>query len=140
MKNTCDKCGQDYEDEYAECPECDNGVFLGGEETVKMDSNKREQTFICIDDIQRVLGDPALIAFNLAVAEREHQNNKWGKTEHDDFVWNAILGEEVGEVANVLLNPSDSKLKFELVQVAAVAIAWLEQIIEYEGKQNDASK
>ena len=97
-----------------------------------MNSNKRVQSFICVDDIQRVLGNPALIAFNLTVAEREHQNNKWGKTEHSDFVWNAILGEEVGEVANVLLNPFNSKLKSELVQVAAVAIAWLEQIIENE--------
>lgn len=41
----------------------------------------------------------------------------------------AVLGEEVGEVANAILEGSgDDDLREELVQVAAVAVAWVEAI------------
>jgi hypothetical protein len=45
----------------------------------------------------------------------------------------AVLGEEVGEVARALLetsfgNDTDLHLREELVQVAAVAVAWVEAI------------
>lgn len=38
----------------------------------------------------------------------------------------AILAEEAGEVAKAVLERDDSGLEFELVQVAAVCVAWLE--------------
>lgn len=38
----------------------------------------------------------------------------------------AVLTEEVGEVARAVLELDDAQLKAELVQVAAVAVAWLE--------------
>ena len=41
----------------------------------------------------------------------------------------AVLGEEVGEVANAILDgKGDAALREELVQVAAVAVAWTEAI------------
>jgi NTP pyrophosphatase (non-canonical NTP hydrolase) len=58
--------------------------------------------------------------------ERTRQDEKWGVQNHDDFVWNAILVEEVGEVSKALLTGGD--LESELVQAAAVAIAWLESL------------
>ena len=64
--------------------------------------------------------------------ERTRQDEKWGVQNHDDFVWNAILVEEVGEVSKALLTGGD--LESELVQAAAVAIAWLESL-----HNNDAS-
>lgn len=65
--------------------------------------------------------------------ERVSQDEKWGVQEHDDYVWNAILGEEVGEVAQALIDHefkgTDHKdVRAELVQVAAVAVAWIEAI------------
>lgn len=38
----------------------------------------------------------------------------------------AILAEEAGEVAKAVLERDDRGLEFELVQVAAVCVAWLE--------------
>lgn len=64
------------------------------------------------------------------IAERERQDKKWGSQRHlEPLLWNAILGEEVGEVANALLeHKSPAELRKELVQVAAVAAAWIEAI------------
>jgi NTP pyrophosphatase (non-canonical NTP hydrolase) len=68
--------------------------------------------------------------------ERERQNQKWerpdGWTDHN-FVKHAVLSEEVGEVAQEVLRLNDNDwrsseitLRMELVQVAAVVVAWLE--------------
>jgi NTP pyrophosphatase (non-canonical NTP hydrolase) len=39
-----------------------------------------------------------------------------------------VLMEEVGEVARALLDGNADQLETELVQVAAVAVAWLESL------------
>lgn len=44
----------------------------------------------------------------------------------------AILAEEAGEVAHAVLEKDDENLKEELIQVAAVAVAWLEAILGAE--------
>lgn len=60
--------------------------------------------------------------------ERSRQDEKWGADRHlSDFLWFTILGEEHGEVAKEVLEHCDG-LRDELVQVAAVAVAWLEDI------------
>lgn len=74
----------------------------------------------------------AAVLFAVA-AERERQNLKWGRTPgvwpDDAGVKLAVLTEEVGEVARGLLERAAlSDLKGELVQVAAVAVAWAEAI------------
>lgn len=70
-------------------------------------------------------------------SERMRQRNKWSGL-HD---WGtgdassigvepitkvAVLTEEVGEVARAVLELDDAQLRTELIQVAAVAVAWLE--------------
>lgn len=63
------------------------------------------------------------------VTERHLQDIKWGApclTNPDR--WNTILVEEVGEVSNAINEKDWDNLKKELVQVAAVAVAWLESI------------
>lgn len=40
----------------------------------------------------------------------------------------AVLSEECGEVARAVLDRDDDQLRRELVQVAAVAVAWLESL------------
>lgn len=59
-------------------------------------------------------------------AERERQEAKWGEQNHDDLKWLAILTEEVGELAQAILEGNASGIKVERIQVAAVAVAWME--------------
>lgn len=68
------------------------------------------------------------------LAERVRQETKWGQQNHNPFRWNAILGEEVGEVSNALCENWNEKkelyphLREELIQVAAVAVAFVESL------------
>ena len=70
------------------------------------------------------------------VDERIRQINKWGPQYHDDSTWSMILMEEVGEVAKSIVDSMQKgdrennlvELKKEIIQVAAVAVAWLECI------------
>jgi NTP pyrophosphatase (non-canonical NTP hydrolase) len=63
-------------------------------------------------------------------AERARQEAKFpGRTPaHDigDLLKLAVLHEESGEVANALIEGDREGLRKELVQVAAVCVAWLE--------------
>ncbi len=79
------------------------------------------------------------IALDLVWQERLRQINKWGKQEHDDPRWITILAEEFGEAAaEVCGNLEDTKdhteyllaLMDELIQVAAVAVAHVEHLME----------
>jgi hypothetical protein len=78
-------------------------------------------------------------AYALVVAERGRQGVKWdgphgwgsGDCSSDDvapIVKSAVLAEECGEVARAVLDKDDAALRLELVQVAAVAVAWLESL------------
>lgn len=52
---------------------------------------------------------------------------KWGNQRaHTDFKWLAILMEEVGEVAKAILEHDLDNVEEEIIQVAAVAVCWLE--------------
>lgn len=79
-----------------------------------------------LDRLFRVLSDVA--------AERRRQRDQWGEQiEHVDLVWLGILTEEVGESAQAALHDTfggkaAGTLYAELVQVAAVAVAWLEAL------------
>ena len=59
-------------------------------------------------------------------SEREKQDLKWGVQDHDPLKWNAILGEEFGEVSKSILEDDSYNYRQELIQVAAVAIAAVE--------------
>ena len=72
--------------------------------------------------------------------ERRKQIEKWGIQNHHPLKWLAILVEEVGEAAEMcneltpVLLPKwksqelNAKLEKELVQTAAVCVAWLESL------------
>ena len=47
---------------------------------------------------------------------------------HGHYTWNAILGEETGEVSRALLEDDIPALRKELIQTAAVITAWVELI------------
>lgn len=90
-----------------------------------VDQIEREAT-MRLAGLARVLSDVA--------AERSRQNDRWGdQSGHADFVWLGILTEEVGESAQAVLHDTfggkaSGTLYAELVQVAAVAVAWLEAL------------
>lgn len=63
--------------------------------------------------------------------ERYRQHEKWGEQDHPDTSWALVLGEEYGEVRTAILHDifgGEGNLREELVQVAAVAVAWIEKI------------
>ena len=64
--------------------------------------------------------------------ERARQDAKWGGVpgvdRRDDHTYAAVLGEEFGEVCKAWLERDVSGLREELIQVAAVALAWIEEI------------
>lgn len=69
--------------------------------------------------------------------ERRRQDRKWGAQNHSPVEWLAILGEEYGESCKAALGPhfSDfreddqfSEYETEMVQVAAVALAAIENL------------
>jgi len=67
------------------------------------------------------------------IQERGKQNQKWGQQNHKDAIWLVILTEEVGETSQAILHDifgghASGNVEEELIQVAAVAIQWLECI------------
>jgi NTP pyrophosphatase (non-canonical NTP hydrolase) len=66
--------------------------------------------------------------FELINKERYKQDIKWGALPRclSDMVWLTVLVEEVGECAQAILKRDWNNLREEIVQVATVAVAWLE--------------
>lgn len=64
----------------------------------------------------------------LVMLAREHQLDKWGLQNHSAEKWITILGEEFGEAAKAVLENDPAGLKHELIQVAAVAIAFAQNL------------
>jgi NTP pyrophosphatase (non-canonical NTP hydrolase) len=61
--------------------------------------------------------------------ERSNQDKKWGEQNHPNLYWLGILMEEVGETAKALIEDGHLlQIRGELIQVAAVAVAWVEKI------------
>lgn len=63
--------------------------------------------------------------------ERARQDAKWREQNHDDSIWSIILGEEIGEIDEAVLHDlfggkHAGTLETELIQAAAVIVAWLE--------------
>ena len=73
--------------------------------------------------------------------ERTRQDKKWGEQNHSDEKWLSVLVEEVGEAAQAInklyvdpvreqsTNDTDkwqTNLENEVIEIAAVAIAWVE--------------
>lgn len=70
-------------------------------------------------------------ALKRVVDERVRQDKKWGKQDHSPIEWLAVLAEEVGEYSQEVLREGfagvkDKNLPYEMVQVAAVAVACIE--------------
>jgi|TARA_R110002110_G_scaffold110681_3_gene275806 NTP pyrophosphatase (non-canonical NTP hydrolase) len=68
--------------------------------------------------------------FHDVLGERKRQDDKWGDQLYNtNERWNVIGVEEVGEVAKSILDrDKDMHLYEEIVQVAAVYVAWAESL------------
>jgi hypothetical protein len=64
--------------------------------------------------------------------ERMRQDAKWGGRpgidRRDDHTYAAVLGKEFGETCKAWLERDTVALRVELIQVAAVALAWAEEL------------
>ena len=60
--------------------------------------------------------------------ERERQDERWGIQNHSAAYWLIILGEEVGEVCEAILESDVEGQRKELIQCAAVAVAAVESL------------
>lgn len=68
--------------------------------------------------------------------ERKRQDDKWGVRNSPALLWACILGEEVGEVNNAILEEDWDNLRTELIQVAAVAVATIESLDRQNGNKS----
>lgn len=66
------------------------------------------------------------------LAERKRQDEKFGIQRHDSARWMLIAIEELGEVSQANLQGNREAYLNELVQTAAVMVAWLESELATE--------
>ena len=70
--------------------------------------------------------------------ERTRQILKWGDRRMlSNWTWIAVISEEVGEIAEAMLKGKLPDIHYEIVHVAAVAVAWLEDILEHGDERTD---
>src|SRR2546428_12586649 len=82
------------------------------------------------------------------VVERQRQYRKWGRQKHSNETWQTIALEEFGEIAKAMLENKTKRPSEEIIQTAAVLIAWAEDIDErgefpseeYGGFNDEAQK
>lgn len=89
------------------------------------------------------------VALQSVIAERTRQDTKWGQQNHDPVFWLGILGEEYGELCQAINEtvfdngPEErqkggyANMRAEAVQVAAVAVAFVEML---DRRYGDAGK
>ena len=73
---------------------------------------------------------------NRIACERIRQDQKWGEQNHAPSWWMVILMEEVGEAARAVFEDDSNQYLKEMTQVAAVAVAALENAVRQEEKDN----
>lgn len=71
---------------------------------------------------------PRSYALALVDNHRNEQDEKFGDESNSPERWLTILAEEFGEVGRAILENRPVQLEEELVHVAAVAVAWIEDL------------
>lgn len=111
------------EDDYLEETNWWGDTFWG----VSNGEGKNHLGYILMKIRWRLRTDPHVLED--VYVERLRQDYKWGdQRTHSNYLWSTILTEEVGESARASLEKDPAHLRKELIQVAAVAIAWIESI------------
>lgn len=104
----------------------DINIPVGGNQVV----SKYQLNVKDVNDVAYIQGitDNCVPVLMQVLDERIKQERKWGPQNHDPLKWNAILGEEFGEVSKAILEKDMNNYREELIQVAAVAIAAIESL------------
>lgn len=83
-------------------------------------------------------------ALDSILAERVHQDKKWGEQNHNPYIYLTILLEEVGELAQAILQTQFGgdaggwdNVRKEAVHTAAVALALLECLDRDNWREDD---
>lgn len=63
---------------------------------------------------------------------RAEQDVKWGESDQNWYVWNTILGQEIGKAFTASLSGTRDKWGDQMVDIAAVAFAALEYLDRIE--------
>ena len=126
-----------------------------GREQIEPDEDEWDPCTCCVPEGERIVGTRIVLA--LVEEERERQEEKWGRQRHPDgtgpvkmqqakaegarahceiaakggfLTWEDILAEEVAEAG---AEKDLERLRREVIQVAAVAVAWVEDLNERLG-------
>ena len=109
----------------------DANIRLSRQEgTIKEQRVVNENTLRTLDRLSR--RPQAGLAYYDIDQERKRQDEKWGEQLHPNFTWAVVLMEEVGEACKAALEskygdpPEKGILRKELIQSAAVLVAWIE--------------
>lgn len=83
--------------------------------------------------------------FQLVAEERAEQRAEWGNGDQPHFFWLGLLMEELGELAEAITTRAmgeepKSDIRAEAVQVAALAVALLEQFDREEVNLQDLAR
>lgn len=85
-----------------------------------------EAAWLTLFDVKEPIKEAKTSALQRVIGERNRQDAKWGEQNHDAGKWSLILTEELGEVAKSQLEGDRTNYLTELVQAAAVLVAWIE--------------
>ncbi|MBD3191302.1 MAG: hypothetical protein GF308_11690 [Candidatus Heimdallarchaeota archaeon] len=107
-------------------------LLPNGPSSDKLIQNIEQELQNCRDSLNtivRVLQEPRRKVFSQIDKERLFQDREYGfERRFTAPAWYIILAEEIGEVAEAIQGSSTEQLKEELIQSAAVIVAWLETI------------
>lgn len=121
----------------------------------RLDAQRRWGNREIAKELSALLEDVCLVpeasqALQSVVHERERQDAKWGQQNHEPQFWMGILMEEVGELAQAVnetvfdngaaerAKGGYANMRAEAVQVAAVAVAFVEYLDRRYGSDSAA--
>lgn len=98
---------------------------LDDQQVRMLKSNRSTENFTDLKKVLSNFQERFTETIQLVSDECNRQDSKWGKQHHSNEMWLKILLEELGEVANSMLEPELKNLELELIQCAAVLIQWI---------------
>lgn len=142
----CDGCGVRLDPQVA----IEHTLLDGSVKKLCLDCHRKSatvedwpETFTRAKETDELLLDPDATweALELVRAERGLQDARWGdQSSKTGLQWLSVETEELGEVARALNEGDVTKLKEEVIQVAAVAVVWLEALNKREQEPKEVKE
>ncbi len=142
----CDGCGVRLDPQVA----IEHTLLDGSVKRLCLDCHRKSatvedwpETFARAKETDELLLDPDATweALEKVRAERGLQDARWGdQSSKTDLQGLSVEMEELGEVARALNDNNIKQLKEEVIQVAAVAVVWLEALNRREERKKDVQE